>query len=211
LILAIFHLTGLSSEIVKIIFLLPDYYNSYILKIFISVTIYVLGASTIIPISVLNYFMGVVFGYPIGIVLALFCNFLSCTLAYWIFKHLNFKLKNKNNLASSNIPNKKRKVRLSFSINNTIVKIAYACLILPFSVIVSSITSFNNISFETYIVGMLLGTAPSCLIYSFFGTLNTKTNPFLVVTSSILMIFLLTLPIMLKWCHSLIKKYRNAK
>jgi uncharacterized membrane protein YdjX (TVP38/TMEM64 family) len=196
-ILIILNITGLSSELIKIIFWLPDQYNSHILKSVVSILIYVIGASTIIPISILNYFMGIVFGYPIGIFLALLCNFLSCTIAYWIFKYLNVSI-NKNNSVDLDRHGRVIKSKINFSFANAIVKIAYACLILPFSVIVSTVTSLKNIGFKTYIAGMLLGTAPSCLTYSFLGTLNIKANPSLVIIFSVLSVFLLTLPIVFR-------------
>jgi uncharacterized membrane protein YdjX (TVP38/TMEM64 family) len=211
LILITLNLTGLSSELIKIIFWLPDRYNSYILKAIVSILIYVIGASTIIPISILNYFMGIVFGYPIGIFLALFCNFLSCIIAYWVFKYLNFSI-NKNNLVDLDFPSKVQRSKINLSLANATIKIAYACLILPFSVIISTVTSLTNIRFKTYMAGMLLGTAPSCLIYSFLGTLNIKANPFSIIIFSILVVFLLTLPIVFRRAYSLIaKKIKNTK
>ena len=211
LILITLNLTGFSSELIKIIFWLPDQYNSYIFKISISILIYVIGSSTVIPISILNYFMGIVFGYPIGIFLAVFCNFLSCIIAYWLFKYLNFSI-NKNNLTDLDFSNKVQITKINLPFANATVKIAYACLILPFSVIVSTVTSLTNIRFKTYIAGMLLGTAPSCLMYSFLGTLNIKGNPFLIIIFSVLVVLLLTLPIVFRRVYSLIaKKIKNTK
>ena len=126
LILITLNLTGLSSELIKIIFWLPDRYNSYILKAIVSILIYVIGASTIIPISILNYFMGIVFGYPIGIFLALFCNFLSCIIAYSVFRYLNFSI-NKNNLVDLDFPSKVQGTKINLPLANATIKIAYAC------------------------------------------------------------------------------------
>jgi uncharacterized membrane protein YdjX (TVP38/TMEM64 family) len=207
-ILIVLQLTGLSSEIAKIIFLLPDRYDSYGLKIIISIIIYVVGASTVVPVTILNYFIGLVFGYPIGIFLALLFNALSCILAYWIFKYLNTKLR-KDSLRELKTSNKNKFFEVNLLQKNPTTKIAYACLILPFSVIVSAITSLDNISFKPYIIGMLLGTAPSCLVYSFFGTLNMKTNPFSVVVISILVVFLITLPVTFKSIYSHSKNHKR--
>jgi len=201
LILVILNLTGLSSEIIKVIFLVLDRYNSYILKVFISIIIYILGSCTIVPVNILNYFMGVLFGYPFGILIALLSNALSCTLAYWLFRYINIRF-SRTNMFYSNLLNKVKKTKKSFIFNNTCINIAYACLILPFSVIVSTITYWQNIRFKTYILGMLLGTAPSCMAYSFLGTLNIKVNPLSIIIFSILIILLFALPSILKIIYS---------
>ena len=199
----------MSSELIKIIFWLPERYSSYSFKIIVSILIYVTGASTIIPISILNYFLGTVFGYPVGIFLSLFCNFLSCTISYYVFRYINFSV-NKKNPIDLVFFSKAKKTKINFSLSNTTVKIAYACLVLPFSVIVSAVTSLKNIHFKIYITGMLLGTTPSCLIYSFLGTLSIKTNPYLIVIFSALAVFLLTLPIIFRRAYFLfVKKSKN--
>lgn len=204
-ILITLHLSGLSSQLFKLIFSLPNYYNSYVLKLIVLIVVYIVGACTIFPITLLNYLMGMVFGYPIGIFLALSCNCLSCALAYCGFKYLNFKIK-KSQLVKSKFPARSQYLKLTFLSKNTTIQIAYACLILPFSIIVSVLTSLPTIGFKTYILGMLLGTTPSCLIYSWFGTLTLKANPFLVIIASLMVIFLVAIPIVLKRFYSLVIK-----
>lgn len=212
LIVITLHLTGLSSQLVKLIFSLPIYYNSYILKLIILSTVYIVGACTIFPMTLLNYFMGMVFGYPTGIFLALTCNCLSCALAYYAFRYLNSKIK-RSKPANSEAPGRNQEFKLKFLSKNTIMQIAYACLILPFSVIVSVITSLPTIRFKSYVLGMLLGTTPSCLICSWFGTLTLNNNPFLATIASLTVILLLTVLIVLKGLYHLViaRKQKNRE
>lgn len=190
-VLIVAHLTGLSAYLLQLVSSVQGLPYANVWKVCLLAVLYVGSACTVVPVTMLNYLTGLTFGYPAGVFAAIFYNFLSCSVVYVIYKYLYKWLFKKQFIVPDSIA--EQSLKIQFLSGKTILQIAYGCLILPFSVMVSLLVSFPNLTFRTYILGMFLGTFPSCVLYSLFGTLDWKVNPLLAISLSLFIVLSATL------------------
>jgi uncharacterized membrane protein YdjX (TVP38/TMEM64 family) len=187
--LIVFSLSGISNHIYVVISGVFGHIHSSGYLVILSICLYIIAACTVFPTSILSYLIGSVFHYPTGIIVALISNYISCVVAFYLFSLIYRWLGIKYH-SDENQP-----IYLG---NLSTEIIAYAALALPFSVLVSALTSSQNINFRKYCIGMIIGTTPSCLLYSSFGALDTQTNIFSKIVLLVMSVLLITMSVFLK-------------